>query len=704
MTRNLAGAQPALTRRRFGQWGLAAATAGMAGCGGGAGGGGDEGAGGAEPPAPAGLYKVAGALGGAGFAVGQGDITRLPSVVSGLAFNRQGDLQFVGWYPGDSRLGRKPKSGASTFTPLASEPVSGHVFDALDRYLVSWQLPGDQGRQIAYMHDGAPVVLAGGASSASLQDGRGAAASIAQFGHPLLAADGLVYFVDLATDTSKPFLRTLSTDGVVTTLLEVPNGTVLLESPTGGVRRFSSALYPAVLTEWADLVGTGGAYSWQAVASQWPFDRATPLVKVPGAADVYWAVSNTGTSLAQIDLAGRWLAVGWQLPGPLVSAALDPSAGGGGSILLYAAYQMPDGALGEDGSEIVKCVLEMPTTAVRKWLGLAAHRGAADGAPDQARFSFLQRADAVADGAGGLLLLEYRDALQASSVRAVTSAGQVSTWSTAPGGRLLALAYGHLVSFDGNSKALVRAPKDGLSAWKPWATSELFVSNGFGSLGVDVLQTDPAGLLWFAKRYQPLPSIGFPPGVGTSLVGTVDEAGQVRVVAGDPQATYTPLTYPALAQRPWYFDIADMAFEGGAAPVSWVLCNRVVLDGAGKFVRFHPELVRIDSAGRQAYALPAVDTPLPVLTSTAEPYAHLCVLPGRPGEVFISGRSNVYRWTQSKGMELLAGQGGSATLGGVLLGALPAGMNVVKFLAPGPDRRSLYVGSENSVLKLVLPD
>ncbi|MNW02088.1 hypothetical protein D3C71_1978220 [compost metagenome] len=54
-------------------------------------------------------------------------------------------------------------------------------------------------------------------------------------------------------------------------------------------------------------------------------------------------------------------------------------------------------------------------------------------------------------------------------------------------------------------------------------------------------------------------------------------------------------------------------------------------------------------------------------------------------------------------MELLAGQGG-VTPGGVLPGLLPGDLNVVKFLVPGPDRRSLYVGSENSVLKLVLAD
>ena len=65
-------------------------------------------------------------------------------------------------------------------------------------------------------------------------------------------------------------------------------------------------------------------------------------------------------------------------------------------------------------------------------------------------------------------------------------------------------------------------------------------------------------------------------------------------------------------------------------------------------------------------------------------------------------RADDYPWI-GKGMELLAGQGG-VTPGGVLPGPLPADLNVVKFLVPGPDRRSLYVGSENSVLKLVLAD
>lgn len=648
---------------------------------------------------------VAGALGGSGFAVWQGEMRRLPMAVSGLAFNRQGDFQFVGAYGSDFRLGRKPKTGAASFLPLSGSWVSGHVFDALDRYLVTQQAPAELGLQVAYLQaDGTPVVLAGGASKAVLRDGRGSAASIQHFMSPLLAADGRVYFTDLAPDTSKAFLRALSADGDVTTVLEVPYGTVLVESPSGGVRRFSSALYPAVLTEWADLVSDGATFAWQPLANQWPFDRAKPVMKVPGTAEVYWAVSNNGNNaLAQIDLSGQWLGVGWNLPGPLAAAAVDRSVAGGSGLYVTCSAASETG--GEDGVEIMLCWLKSPSAVVSPWLGLSAHRGAADGPPEQARFSFLQRTDAVADGAGGLILREYRSAVQASAIRTINSAGQVGTWPMAPRGSLLALAYGYVVSFDSASKSLVRAPRDGQTAWKTWATSDIFTAaTGIGARGVEVLRTDGAGRLWFATRYWPLPLIGFPAGTGTSLVGTVDEAGQVHIVAGDPGALYTPATYPSLSERPWYFDITDMAFETGSSQVSWVLCNRVVLDDAGKFARFHPELVRIDPMGRQAYALPAPATASPSLEITnAEPYSRLCVIADRPGEVFVASTCNVYRWTQAKGLELLAGEGGT-TPGGVLLGALPADLNVVKFLAPGPDRRSLYVGSENSVLKLVLPD
>jgi len=82
----------AVTRRRFGQWGLVAATAGVAGCGGG--GEGEELP--VVPPAKVGaLELVAGALGGGGFALQQGAMARLLDELCGPAFNSQGDFQFV---------------------------------------------------------------------------------------------------------------------------------------------------------------------------------------------------------------------------------------------------------------------------------------------------------------------------------------------------------------------------------------------------------------------------------------------------------------------------------------------------------------------------------------------------------------------------------------------------------------------------------
>ena len=120
----------AITRRRFGQWGLVAAASGITGCGGG----GDVPA--VEPPAQAGaLELVAGALGGGGFALQQGAMARLPDELSGPAFNSQGDFQFVsGTY--DCRVGRRSRQGVSSFSPIPSA-LHGLLFDALGRCLVT---------------------------------------------------------------------------------------------------------------------------------------------------------------------------------------------------------------------------------------------------------------------------------------------------------------------------------------------------------------------------------------------------------------------------------------------------------------------------------------------------------------------------------------------------------------------------------------
>jgi hypothetical protein len=423
---------------------------------------------------------------------------------------------------------------------------------------------------------------------------------------------------------------------------------------------------------------------------------------------VYWAFSaaqgGPEFSIAQIDLSGRSVAAGWKVRGSAVTAvAQGSSQANSASLFVVCSGQW------QDGSEVVECRLESTGAVVQRWLGLRANRGEADGQGLQVRFDFMQGAEALPDGAGGLVVLEYQrgsssSAARVPALRSVSAPGRVSTWVAPPLGFRLAIAYGHLVGHEGGTKnTLVRTPMDGKSAWQTWTSSSHVARNR----GEDVfLRTDTTGRLWFAKRYSPQPGAGdayFGRAKGNALVGTIDANGQVQVVAGDPQALYTPQTYPSLAQRPWYMDIADMAFEGGTAQVSWVLCNRVELDGATTyFVRFHPELVRIDAQGSQRFALSlAIDPKQPEFYQ--EPFKQICVLPGRPGEVFLSSACGVHRWTQAKGLELLAGQN-EPTPGGVFPGPLPGGLNLVKFLAPGPDRNSLYAGSENSVLRLVLPE
>src|SRR5690606_16256180 len=143
-----------------------------------------------------------------------------------------------------------------------------------------------------------------------------------------------------------------------------------------------------------------------------------------------------------------------------------------------------------------------------------------------------------------------------------------------------------------------------------------------------VLRTDTTGLLWFATRVVPLSGIEVPSASGISVIGTISATGQVQVVIGDPLLVHSAINYPPLEQRPWYMDVTDIAFEGGASPVSWVLCNRTIATSEGKLVRYVPELVRLEGAMRQSFALPSAN----VTHMSSLHYLQLCVLPSRPGE------------------------------------------------------------------------
>ena len=107
------------------------------------------------------------------------------------------------------------------------------------------------------------------------------------------------------------------------------------------------------------------------------------------------------------------------------------------------------------------------------------------------------------------------------------------------------------------------------------------------------------------------------------------------------------------------------------------------------------ELVRVEGSVVRSWALSAT------YSGGLQSYTRLCLLPGRPGEVFLASFSAVFRWTEATGLTVLAGNPAYAM--GVKLGALPAGLGFVHFLEPGPTANSLYIGSEHSVLRLDLP-
>lgn len=218
-------------------------------------------------------------------------------------------------------------------------------------------------------------------------------------------------------------------------------------------------------------------------------------------------------------------------------------------------------------------------------------------------------------------------------------------------------------------------------------------SNGVKLSQVSAIRQDAAGQVWFAEAYSParLPFLGSGPKPGGGVIAQIDRNGQVSVVVGDLNASYSDTTYPPIDQRPWYFDITDFRFESTA--VAWLLCNRPVYQN-GTFTSTRHELLRVEGSLVRSWTLPDA------YPYAWQSYTRLCLLPGRPGEVFLASYSAVFRWTEATGLTVLAGNPQYTT--GVKLGALPAGVGLVHFLEPGPTANSLYVGSENSVLRLDL--
>jgi hypothetical protein len=495
----------------------------------------------------------------------------------------------------------------------------------------------------------------------------------------------------------------------VTSLVLVPYGTRLIASATGAVRGFTEGVVTGG-GQWSELARSpAGVYSWNAVPNQWPGEFHKPLAPVKGSADIYWAFDGATNTLAHYGLTGTRTNV-WQLPGRVNAALSNPATG----RLVAHVWRTGDNqsSLETPGELLVLDLVKASGAVPQPWVGLADQSGFADGQGGAARLDFENGAYATsAAGSGPLYVAVGAQVPQAGTpqtlptpLRTVTSSGHVTSLHlTHPSSSaLLSSAYGYLLTYDRAGKTLLRAPTDGTgTAWEPWVKSSILDSMSVSNdMSLSVLRADTTGLLWFATRVRPIPLSWMPfRNSGVSVIGTISAAGQVQVVVGDPQLIHSPDNYPPLEQRPWHMDVTDLAFEGGSAPVSWVLCNRPVLTADRKGVERHvPELVRLEGATRQSFALPPVSG-----TDVFTPHYHqLCALPGRPGEVFLASACAVYRWTVAKGLELLAGQA-DPTPGGVRLGALPGALNLVKFISPGPDANSLYVGSENSVLRLNLP-
>lgn len=629
--------------------------------------------------------------------------------MAGHAFNSKGDLWFVGKYGSEQQIGRITAEGTLSYFPFNQQVPGIGVFDAKDRYVIAHAAIDDPGTVISFFDNETLVTLAGQSNATSVQDGKGPAAQILSFGTPLLASDGLVYFLDRDAGAANYTLRTLAPDGSVVSLLPVPNNSRLIASPTGAVRRFTDD-FQNNRVQWAELAKTpSGQYFWDVLPSNWGngSTSAEPFAPVKGSIDKYWGFDAASNTMAHYALDGTRTDV-WQLPGRVDAAVSNPLTG----HLVAHAWRGPldQSSLESPGVLLVLDKVKAPAAVPQPWVGLADQRGHADGSGDGARFDFERGAYATSEASGPLYV-----AVQAqitlpgtppqtvpTPLRTVTPAGQVASMPVTllAGYRLLASAYGYLLTYDVEAKSLLRAPKGGTgTAWETWVKSGLLDGTS-GYSGLAALRADTTGLLWFATRTQPLPLSWMPLRIsGTSLIGTISATGQVQVVVGDPQLIQSPDNYPVLEERPWHMDVTDLAFEGGSSPVSWVLCNRPVLTADRKGVQRHvPELVRLEGATRQSFALP----PVTGTVAYSRHYHQLCVLPGRPGEVFFASTCAVHRWTVAKGLELLAGQS-HLTPAGVRLGTLPTSLNVVKFISPGPDANSLYVGSENSVLRLGLP-
>ena len=116
--------------------------------------------------------------------------------MTGHAFDSKGNLWFVGWNSSEQRVGRVSAEGTLSYFALSPQQgdISG-VVDAQDRYLIAHTVHNTTGVLVSLFSNEGLVTLAGQSIEGPLQDGKGPTARIRSFESPLLASDGLVYFL-----------------------------------------------------------------------------------------------------------------------------------------------------------------------------------------------------------------------------------------------------------------------------------------------------------------------------------------------------------------------------------------------------------------------------------------------------------------------------------------------------------------------------
>ena len=662
-------------------------------------------------PSPLGgsLSLIAGGLGGPGLQAGQGNAARLPDTLYGLALEKSGNALFR------ASTGSPSAPNWGTVTPQGqvsyfSSTVGGAaiVVDAQNRF-VGGMLSVDTRAVIHRLQGQQWVALAGGggnAMNAPLKDGQGFEASIGPFRSPVLGSHGSIFFLDYEQVTERTLLRRLDESGLVTTLLPMPTDvppharSILMPGANGSVRLVSEngdlSDIPMART-WHELVESAqGAPVWRTMAHRWPDTIGLPTAAAKGLPDTYWAESVASPArlvlqrLDGVEVQSRT----WTEPRffdiygirKIQVAAVDPVSGD-----LVVQFR------GLPSLERINAT----TLALTPWCGQNAQSGQMDGQGTEARFGFGWGAtEAFADASGELHVASTgTDGL--TPLRKVTPQSLVTSQAFPKGVKqgLTRDSNGDWLTFDidrGAERARIhRAPGDGSGDWQVWLGAG---DSGTQWAHLTALHRDPQGMLWFSKGFLAETNIGWLTSgsnriTGGNVLGTISATGELTAVAGMFNDPHNSAKYPPLEQRPWYFDIADFGFE--SASVGWLLCNRPVFQGQWGYDHLVPTLVRVEGASIRQFTLPAVSggSAPPVCT-------RLCVLPARPGEVFLAHRSAVFRWTEATGLVVLAGHPAYVT--GVKLGALPAGLGEVKFLVPGPTAHSLYIGSENSVLRLDL--